>query len=175
MKKVSLLFVVAAGLCWASCGSNAEQKNNAAQESTAHDGLDHEGHDHADHEGHDHSDGAAHDHDHANETIALNNGEKWKVNSEMIPFINNGIKLVNNYVEKKDVNFGELAKQLEVENGKLIESCTMKGASHDELHKWLHPHLELVEELAESKDAKAAEGVVAKLKQSYETYTKYFQ
>src|SRR5690554_5471571 len=76
--------------------------------------------------------------------IELDNGAKWKVNEEMIPFVHNAEAILGQY---KGGDYKKLAEQLANENKKLINSCTMKGKSHDELHKWLHPHLELVKDL----------------------------
>ena len=65
-------------------------------------------------------------------------------------------------------------KEIIIKNDELINSCTMDGKSHDELHKWLAPHLELVEKLGASDDAEAKE-LVSKLADSYKTYHEYFQ
>lgn len=50
----------------------------------------------------------------------------------------------------------------------------MKGKSHDELHKWLHPHMTLVAELKSAENPAAAEGIISDLKSSFETYHAYF-
>lgn len=57
----------------------------------------------------------------------------------------------------------------------LIESCTMQGESHDELHKWLHPHIELIQKLADAKDPQVAEAIVGQIEQSFQTYQNYFE
>ena len=51
----------------------------------------------------------------------------------------------------------------------------MDGKSHDELHKWLHPHLELVEALEKSANENEAKGIVLKLQKSNEVYHQYFE
>lgn len=51
----------------------------------------------------------------------------------------------------------------------------MDGKSHDELHKWLHPHLEIVKTLENETDATKANEVVAQLQHSYKEYHEYFQ
>ena len=56
-----------------------------------------------------------------------------------------------------------------------MKSCTMKGESHDELHKWLHPHMELVEELSKAKTDEKANELVSQLRESYQSYNQYFQ
>lgn len=110
----------------------------------------------------------------SSEVIELNNGEKWIVNKEMTPFVSKCAELVNLYIQENKTDFKELAAQLKEQNDQLIKSCTMEGKSHDELHKWLHPHLELVKELENSPDEYTAKEIVLKLKQSNEVYHRYF-
>lgn len=87
-------------------------------------------------------------HDESSEAIELNNGEKWVVNDEMKPFVGKGEELVNTYIQNRQSDYKTLAGQLKDQNSQLIKSCTMDGKSHDELHKWLHPHLDIVKTLS---------------------------
>ncbi len=116
-----------------------------------------------------------HQQDDSSEAIELDNGEKWLVNEEMKPFVQKGAELVNAYIEENKSGFKELAGQLQEENNQLIKSCTMDGKSHDELHKWLHPHLELVKELENESDAVKAKEIVKQLQHSYQEYGDYFK
>ena len=111
----------------------------------------------------------------ATEKIELNNGEKWVVNEEMKPFIQKGEDLVQLYIQDEKTDYKSLAQQVKEQNSLLIKSCTMEGKSHDELHKWLHPHLELVEELEQAKNEDESVQIVQKLKHSYQQYHSYFQ
>lgn len=116
--------------------------------------------------------------DHDTDAIQLNNGEKWEVNDEMRPFIKNGANLVSAFLNNpiKDENaYKVLAMQLKEQDDKLISSCTMKGESHEELHKWLHPHLGLVKSLETAIDLNVAEKIVIDIKNSYNNYEKYFK
>lgn len=117
-------------------------------------------------EHHHHSDSGA---------LVLNNGEKWVVNEEMKPFVSKGEELVNTYIRDSQTDYKVLAGELKEQNTQLIQSCTMTGKSHDELHKWLYPHLELVKELAQAPDADKAAGVTQKLEKSYREYHEHFQ
>ena len=116
-----------------------------------------------------------HQHDETSEAIELNSGKKWIVNDEMKPFVAKGEGLVTTYLQSSHTNYNELAQQLKEQNNQLIKSCTMKGKSHDELHKWLHPHLELVEALEKSANENEAKGIVLKLQKSNEVYHQYFE
>lgn len=107
--------------------------------------------------------------------INLNNGEKWKVNSEMIPHIEKGNEILHEFVSKEGVDYHELAKNLNDQNNALIKSCTMKGESHDELHKWLHPHIELIKKLSNAANTEEANLIILELEDSFKTYNAYFQ
>ncbi len=117
---------------------------------------------------------ATHHHKESSEAIELNNGEKWVVNEEMKPFVLKGAELVSIYVQENETDYKELAEELKEQNNQLIKSCTMDGKSHDELHKWLHPHLELVKKLENTPDEHTAKEIVLKLQQSNEMYHRYF-
>lgn len=106
--------------------------------------------------------------------IELHNGEKWLVNEEMKPFVLKGEELVNVYIQDGKTDYKTLAQQLKNQNNQLIKSCTMEGKSHDELHKWLHPHLEIVKALEGETDTKNANEIVEKLQHSYQQYHQYF-
>ncbi|MBR9921999.1 MAG: hypothetical protein GYB31_14255 [Bacteroidetes bacterium] len=107
--------------------------------------------------------------------INLNNGEKWKVNAEMKPHIEKGKQILSNYISRDHNDHKALAKLLQNQNASLIESCTMKGESHDELHKWLHPHMELINDLANAADSEEASTIISQIEQSFKTYQTYFE
>ena len=110
----------------------------------------------------------------ASDKIRLNNNEKWIVNEEMKPFVVNGQELIALYTKENKTDYKKLAADLKAENSKLIKSCTMDGASHDELHKWLHPHLDLVNRLAEIDNPEKAKVLIAEIAASYQMYHEYF-
>ncbi|MDX9705319.1 MAG: hypothetical protein RBT46_06395, partial [Weeksellaceae bacterium] len=60
------------------------------------------------------------------------------------------------------------------ENKKLIKSCTMEGQSHEELHKWLYPHIELLDALEVAENTESAAKIVEELQHSFATYHQYF-
>lgn len=107
--------------------------------------------------------------------VELNNGEKWPVNEEMKVYVTNGEALVKAYIESGDSDYEKLAEEVAEQNDKLITSCTMTGKSHEELHKWLEPHLKLVNMLEEIPNAEMAQKVIDRLKVSYEIYHSNFE
>ena len=150
MKKIIVLGI-SSFLLW-SCNSNAE-KSATHQEAETH---------------------VAHQSDENSEIMELNNGEKWVVNEEMKPFVLKGSELANAYIEDGQSDYKALASQLKDQNNQLIKSCTMDGKSHDELHKWLHPHLEIVKALEDETDEAKANQIVLSLQKSYQDYHHYF-
>lgn len=150
MKKV-IVFGAGILLLW-SC-NNATEKSTTHQETKNH---------------------TAHHHDENSEAVELNSGEKWLVNEEMKPFVLKGEELVNTYIQDRKTDYKTLVEQLKDQNSQLIKSCTMDGKSHDELHKWLHPHLEIVKALENETDATKANETVLHLQHSYQEYHQYF-
>tara|TARA_R100000951_G_scaffold31025_1_gene26641 strand:+ start:836 stop:1345 length:510 start_codon:yes stop_codon:yes gene_type:complete len=104
--------------------------------------------------------------------ISLYNGEKWKVNEEMLPHIKKS-EAVFTAFEGKD--YKQLSEDMMSHTNNLIQSCTMDGASHDELHKWLHPHIELITSLSEKSDQEVEEEVLPAIEKSFNTFHKYFE
>ena len=107
--------------------------------------------------------------------IELNNGEKWKINAEMIPPLEASEKLISDFAAGDKEDYRSLVVQLKENNQLLISSCTMKGKSHDELHKWLHPYMVLLDELENVETDNESIELFEKIEQSFETFNQYFQ
>lgn len=153
MNKLILTFAVGSILLY-SCGNSANDKSNNQTEISEHN---------------------EHHHDDESEALKLSNGEKWVVNEEMKPFILEAEGILNQYIENQSQDYQTLAAQLKEKNSGLIKSCTMKGESHDELHKWLYPHIELIEALSKVETTEEANKFIVNLKASFSTYNQYFQ
>lgn len=145
------------------CGNRTGDGHSAEHDTHAHHDHDHD---------HDHSE---HLHPAGSVAIELDGGEKWAVNEEMKPYVTGGIDLVERYTSEGQTDYQGLATNLKAQNDQLIKSCTMTGKGHDELHKWLHPHLEIVYQLENASDAGQADALVARLQDSYQVYGEYFQ
>lgn len=109
------------------------------------------------------------------QALYLNNGQKWPVNAEMMPFITRSGEQIDTFLATPGGDFAQLARDLKTNNEKLIASCTMQGEAHEVLHVWLLPHIALVKELENAPDADAANAVITKLKASMTTFGQYFQ
>lgn len=115
-------------------------------------------------------------HEHAKrDEVRLNKGERWKVNDGMRPFVEQGDSILEGYVSSKGENYQELAEQLKQKNNNLIKNCTMTGESHDQLHKWLMPHIQLIQELSEADNLTDAGNLLDQIKLSFATYKEYFE
>ena len=108
------------------------------------------------------------------EELMLNNGNKWQVSEAMKPYIQQGEMLVTAYINNNAGDYTTLATQLKEQNSLLIKSCTMTGTAHDELHKWLYPHLGLVKQL-EAATTDEAQAIIQDLQVSYQTYSEFFE
>lgn len=106
--------------------------------------------------------------------LQLNNGVKWKINAEMVQPLNQGRKILNEFVNSGSEEYITLASKLTKQNDALISSCTLEGESHDQLHKWLHPHLGLVKQLSKAKSNDVAADLVDQLLMSYQEFDRYF-
>ena len=114
------------------------------------------------------------DHSAAAIKLELDNGKKWKTNPEMLPFINEQEKLLDNFDDDKD-DYKILAANLNSANQKLIKSCTMTGKSHEILHVWLTDHMKNIDLLANAKDKIEAEKIIDELEKSMENYHQFFE
>jgi len=116
-----------------------------------------------------------HEHDENQESIELNNGEKWKVDDEMLVHIRNMERDINSFVTIEQKDYKLLAEKLKLNIDLLTSNCTMKGKAHDELHKWLLPYIDLVNELSNAKDVTNASKQFENIQASFKTFNQYFQ
>lgn len=107
--------------------------------------------------------------------IELNNGKKWKVNPEMMVHVRASEGLVDSYINAPKKDHEALAKELNTTVGLLTKSCTMQGKSHDELHKWLHPYMELIKDLGNAKSDEEADQIVTTIQASFVIFNQYFE
>lgn len=163
--KISTILIAASLLVLGCNDQTATHKENSHASQENHHSETQKENSHTSHEIH-HSETAK---------IRLNNGEKWMVNEEMKPFVIESEEILVQFMESESRDYQQLAAQLEAKNSGLIKSCTMKGESHDELHKWLHPHIDLIKELKQEEKLDKAKSLVQELNKSFKTYHQYFQ
>ena len=153
MKKITILIPVIS-LFLFSCGNTSNEKSKEQTETVTHE---------------------EHQHNAEIQTIELNNGEKWKVDANMITHIRNMENDVISFAKVEQKDYKSLSKQLQSNIDLLTSNCTMKGKAHDELHKWLLPYIDLVKELSEAKDETEASKQFQNIQTSFTAFNQYFQ
>lgn len=112
------------------------------------------------------------------ETIAVetNNGVQWKANTETTAGISNMQSILSNFEGKKMTSEEkvELRNKLENEFMNIFNACTMEGAAHDQLHNFLMPMTDIMEDIS-NENTKVSKTAVRELKQHLSTYTNYFE
>ena len=111
-------------------------------------------------------------HNHSDdEAIQVNDGKKWKVEDNMMAHIRNMEKDITSFDNSKPENYQVLADNLKENLDLLTSNCTMKGQAHDELHKWLLPYLDLVDDFSKNKSAEQ----FTEIQNSFKTFNHYFE
>lgn len=107
--------------------------------------------------------------------IQLNDGNKWQANTET----NKGIQKMQNSVKMQATNtiedYYQLAEQLNDDKDYVVKNCTMKGASHDNLHVFLLPLMEKIEALSEAKTMEDASKLKHSIEENVNAYSNYFE
>lgn len=107
--------------------------------------------------------------------IELNKGNKWVLTKEMNEYVEQGSALVKRYLDANQTDYRRLAADLNDRTHKMIAANTLTGPAHDELHKWLEHHSNLIIALDLASDEKQARAVARVIKGSYDRYEQYFQ
>lgn len=111
-------------------------------------------------------------HNHSDdEAIQLDGDKKWKVDDNMMAHIRNMEKDIASFDNSKPENYQVLADNLKENLNLLTSNCTMKGLAHDELHKWLLPYLDLVDEFSKDKSVEQ----FTEIQKSFTTFNQYFE
>ena len=95
--------------------------------------------------------------------------------SEMMKYLKAMENEINTFSDGELKDFKQLSDNLLLNIDSLTSNCTMQGQAHDELHKWLVPYIETVNEFSELKDQTAKEETILLLQNSYVTFNNYFQ
>lgn len=98
---------------------------------------------------------------------------KWIVVEDMMAHIRNMESEIINFPDTN--SHANLGKNLDYHLDLLTSNCTMTGQAHDELHKWLLPFIDLVENLNEAKTKEQQEIAFDELKQSFEVFNQFFE
>jgi hypothetical protein len=107
--------------------------------------------------------------------IKLNEGNKWEANVET----NEGILKMQKTIKTQSINtledYHQLAEKLESDKNYVLKNCTMKGASHDNLHVWLLPLMKKIDALSETKTIEDATKLKRSIEENINGYADYFE
>jgi hypothetical protein len=116
-----------------------------------------------------------HHHESESESLVLNNGEKWKVDNNMMVFIQSMEESIKSFSPTNQNAYQLLADDLQKNVKLLTTNCTMSGMAHDELHKWLVPYITAVNGLSEAENETEANEIFLAIQDSFKTFNQYFQ
>ncbi len=108
------------------------------------------------------------------QSLILNEGKKWKVNAEMLPHTLRMEVRLKTFDQTKEKDFKDFGEKSQQDLDLLIASCTMKGESHNELHKWLIPHIQLVKDIAVVENNEEGSHLCKEMQHSFNTFNEYF-
>lgn len=102
-------------------------------------------------------------------------GSLWKANLESTIGISKMKRLVSESLALKVLNQKEVSKHLAKEQNEIIKNCSMKGASHDNLHIYLQSIGEKIDKLAYIENERMARIIIKKIDKQLSEYSDYFK
>lgn len=153
MKQITISIAVIS-LFFFSCGNTSTENSKDQTETVTHE---------------------EHHHKEESEAIELNNGEKWKVDTNMIIHIRHMENDIISFSAMDRKDYTSLAEKIQSNIDLLTSNCTMKGKAHDELHKWLLPFIELSNNFTEAAEHDEQEKIYEKFKKSFVEFNTYFE
>jgi hypothetical protein len=107
--------------------------------------------------------------------LKLNNGEKWNANLETQKGIERMDSIITTFRSSGNKDYRALGENLSKQTSYVIEKCTMKGESHDQLHLVLVPMLDEIAILKESEGTVTSQEALDRLQQLISGYFNYFK
>ena len=103
--------------------------------------------------------------------VQLDNGNKWIANMETTEGIENMRKMIEAEQAAPVSSVAALKENLLLQFTDILNQCTMKGKSHEQLHNYLLPLRAQIDNLDEGNQKEELE----KIKLYLSTYVKYFE
>jgi len=107
----------------------------------------------------------------APDLVHLDNGNKWIANIETTAGIENMRKMIEAAKSDPVSSVASLKEDLLLAFTDILNKCTMKGESHDQLHNYLLPMKDQIDNLDEANQKEELENIKLYLS----TYEKYFE
>jgi hypothetical protein len=103
--------------------------------------------------------------------VQLDNGNKWIANIETTEGIENMAQMIEDAQSDPASSTASLKEDLLLTFTDILNQCTMKGESHEQLHNYLLPLKAQIDNLDEGNQKEELE----KIKLYLSTYAKYFE
>ncbi|HLV39535.1 hypothetical protein [Xanthomarina sp.] len=107
--------------------------------------------------------------------IQMDNGSQWLANIETTDGVNDMLKLISESKTETVADYLSLADKLNSRKNTLVKECTMTGPSHDNLHVFLHPLIEKINVLLETKTTEEGAEALKSITDNLNAYTTYFK
>jgi tellurite resistance-related uncharacterized protein len=107
--------------------------------------------------------------------IVLDGDAKWNANKETTEGIEKMILLVEKDKSQSVEDYKKLASKLNEQKKYIVKECTMKGASHDNLHVFLLPLITKIKELENTNSAEDGAAKKVAILEHLEEYHNYFK
>lgn len=107
--------------------------------------------------------------------LELDNGNKWKMSEHMMAHMKTSFDLIENASKSDNVDSQDLANELSSLKNNLIDDCDMRGTGHDQLHSWLMPYIDLLEDLKGANSSEEQSQVIEDLKGAKELFYAHFE
>jgi len=163
MKKGKIVVVLALAIGLFSCGEEGkkeDKKDKKTEEVQKHEEEKEVDHDNG---------------EEVSEELQLNEGAKWAVNEEMMVPVREMEEAVAKFATDGSTEYQGLGLALKEGVGKVTSTCTMNGAAHDELHKWLLPFITSVNKLKECETEEDGAALFTEIQASFVEFNTYFE
>lgn len=108
------------------------------------------------------------------EEISLNDGAKWNANIETTEGVNNMLEHIESMKTDSVEDYHALAAKLNDEKNYIVKECTMEGASHDNLHTFLHPLIDKIAALGKIESIDEGVHLKSIIQENLQKYSDYF-
>lgn len=156
--KTSITYLLALSLILVSCKQTVKEDPKATDSHSVHQEMASDSH---------------LDNDWVNE-MALDNGSKWEANVETTMGVAAMTKLIAETKTSSKEDYNQLGNGLNDLKNVIVKECTMTGASHDNLHVFLHPLIEKIELLQKAATADEGAKIKANVIEHLQGYYSYF-
>lgn len=108
-------------------------------------------------------------------SLTLNEGQKWKMPEDMMWLIQQQKDKVFEYTMANDTTYIVLGTELDSLCQRLVQVCSMTGEGHNNLHLWLIPYWEKIDSINTSLDHVGANHYINQLNDDFLEFDNYFE